>query len=55
LAAIYESFQELPTQHFHYIIIGGGTAGNVLANRLTDEPDISVLVLEAGESSVPTF
>ncbi|KAK0205613.1 hypothetical protein DFS33DRAFT_1259271, partial [Desarmillaria ectypa] len=27
------------------------TAGNVLANRLTEDPDISVMVFEAGEST----
>ncbi|KAK0499299.1 aryl-alcohol oxidase [Armillaria luteobubalina] len=51
VGAIYETFDELPTRDFHYIIIEGGTAGNVLANRLTEDSSISVLVLEAGEST----
>ncbi|KAG7439444.1 aryl-alcohol oxidase precursor [Guyanagaster necrorhizus] len=48
---IYEKFSDLPTTDFDFIIIGGGTAGNVLANRLTEQPDISVLVIEAGAST----
>lgn len=38
-----------PAVHsFDYVIVGGGTAGLVLANRLTENADINVAVIEAG-------
>lgn len=36
-------------QNFDYIIVGAGSAGCTLANRLTEDPDVKVLIIEAGD------
>lgn len=40
-----------PPTTFDYVIVGGGTAGLVVANRLSANPDTTVAVIEAGDSA----
>lgn len=40
----------LETAEFDFVIVGGGTSGLVVASRLTDDENIRVLVLEAGQN-----
>ncbi|KAF4621592.1 hypothetical protein D9613_012602 [Agrocybe pediades] len=39
---------QLTTNTFDYIIVGGGTAGLVVASRLSENSSFSILVIEAG-------
>jgi choline dehydrogenase-like flavoprotein len=52
LPALHSSAEEFLKHEYDFIICGGGTAGLVVAARLTENEDVSVGVLEAGESKL---
>ncbi|KAJ5115996.1 hypothetical protein N7456_000344 [Penicillium angulare] len=49
LGAVAAKEHEAPAR-YDFVIVGGGTSGLVVANRLSEKPDITVAVIEAGDS-----
>lgn len=41
----------MTTSIFDYVIVGAGTAGLVLAHRLSEDTELTIAVVEAGENA----
>ncbi|KIK61550.1 hypothetical protein GYMLUDRAFT_224388 [Collybiopsis luxurians FD-317 M1] len=56
IATLFENIQDVPPTDYDFVILGGGTAGCVVANRLSENENFNVLVLEAGRPNmgIPT-
>ncbi|KDQ60229.1 GMC oxidoreductase [Jaapia argillacea MUCL 33604] len=52
MAAQTAKLEDVADKSFDYVIVGGGTAGLCLAARLTEDPSISVVVLESGDANL---
>lgn len=49
-SALPEQSQARANSAYDYVIVGGGTSGLVVANRLSENPNITVAVIEVGDS-----
>ncbi|KAK2763406.1 gmc oxidoreductase [Colletotrichum kahawae] len=49
LQITYQTIDKFLLDEYDYVVVGGGLSGLVVANRLSENSDVTVLVIEAGE------
>lgn len=47
----YLTLTNMPNVTFDYVIVGGGTAGLVLASRISENPNTTIAIIEAGANA----
>jgi choline dehydrogenase len=51
----YDAIETLDGQSFDYVVCGAGSAGCVVAARLSEDPQAKVLLIEAGHGDTPSM
>jgi choline dehydrogenase len=52
---LHPATTEAIVREFDYVIVGGGSAGCVLASRLSEDPTVDVVLIEAGDADGPAL